>query len=167
VITLGVLLSLAALLAIGIDRVFRQGSNRLEAQWVEESVRRLLAAQTVEIDGLERSTKDYATWTDTYEFMADSSRPYVENNLQAATFANLQIDAFLLFDSAGSLRLGRISHDGAVNTDGVEDLGKILSRYAVSAASGQLRKEVERQLQCPRSLVREPCVDYLKAAEFV
>jgi len=137
VITLGVLLSLATLLAIGIDRVFRQGSNRLEMRWVEDSVRRLTSAQNAELDSLERSAKDYATWTDTYDFMADSTRPYVENNLQPATFANLQIDAFLLFDTAGVLQVGRVFHDGTVSLAGVGPLGKILSRHAQVAISGQ------------------------------
>ena len=98
IVTIGVLIVLGGLLAVGLDRVFRQGSNRLETQWVADSVRRVQTAQTAELDALERSARDYATWTDTYEFMSDTTRSYAENNLGPATFANLQLDAFLLFD---------------------------------------------------------------------
>src|SRR5688572_31521737 len=78
IITIGVLIALAALLTVVIDRVFRQGSERLESRWVAESVRRVEAALAAEIDTLERTARDYATWTDTYEFMGDPVQPYIE-----------------------------------------------------------------------------------------
>ena len=132
-ITVGVLLSLAALLTVGIDRVFRQGSERLEKRWVADSVRRVAGAQAAEVDALERTARDYATWTDTYEFMADPGLPYVENNLMPATFANLQIDAFLLFDMEGTLLVGRLYREGEVTPLGAEVLGDRLKSYALAA----------------------------------
>ena len=141
-ITVGVLIALAAMLALGIDRVFRQGANQLENQWVDESVRRVVSAQSAEVDSLEQSTRDYATWTDTYEFMADGSQRYVENNLLPATFANLQIDAFLLFDPDGHLQAGRRHRDGVVSMDGTGSLARVLSRQAKAAAAGQTVKGV-------------------------
>lgn len=141
-ITMGILIVFAAFLALGIDRVFRQGSNRLENQWIDESVRRVTAAQSGEVDALERSARDYATWTATYEFMANGSQPYVENNLLPATFANLQVDAFLMFDPDGHLLAGRRYRDGVVSTDGTGALANVLSRHARAAAGGQAIKGV-------------------------
>lgn len=138
-ITTGVLVTLAALLALGIDRVFRQSSSELEAQWVAESVRRVEAAQAGEFDALVRSCRDYATWTDTYDFMVDATRPYVANNLMPATFANLQIDAFLLFEPSGRLRADYSYNDGAVSETGPEEISGALASYARQAAAGEGR----------------------------
>ena len=62
-ITIVVLLALAALLTLGIDRVFRQGSERSERRWLADCVRRVDIYQTSEADALERTVRDYATWT--------------------------------------------------------------------------------------------------------
>jgi signal transduction histidine kinase/CheY-like chemotaxis protein len=146
VITVGVLLALAALLTLGIDQVFGESSERLEKRWLAESARRVETAQAAEIDDLERTARDYATWSDTYEFMADSSRPYIENNLLPATFANLQLDAFLLFDTDGTLQTGRLYREGVVTPDGSGSLADALKPYAsaVAAAAGRPIKGVMR-----------------------
>jgi signal transduction histidine kinase/ActR/RegA family two-component response regulator len=142
-VTVGVLIALAALLALGIDRVFREGSQKLESQWVAETARRVLAAQSAEVDGLERSTRDYATWTDTYEYMGGTLPDYVENNLLPATFANLQLDAFLLFDTSGELRMGRVHRDGVVTADRSRELALKLQQIALdSSTNSRLLKGV-------------------------
>ena len=76
-VTASVLVGLAGLIAIGVDAVFRHGSAELENQWVEESVRRVQAAQAAEVENLERCCRDYANWVDTYAFIDDPSLPYI------------------------------------------------------------------------------------------
>ena len=146
VITVGVLLALAALLTLGIDQVFGQGSERLEEQWVAESARRVEITQAAEIDALERTARNYATWSDTYDFLADASLPYVETNLQPAAFANLQLDAFLLFDMNGALHAGRLYRGGVVTRQGSAAMAEALRLYAsaVAAPSGKPIKGVVR-----------------------
>ncbi|HYP16665.1 MAG TPA: CHASE4 domain-containing protein, partial [Opitutus sp.] len=100
-ITTGVLVVLAALLALGVDSIFRKGFGQLEQDWVSESARRVRTAHTGELDALERSATDYSAWTDTYDYMADPALPYVANNMAASMFANLKLDAFLIFEPSG------------------------------------------------------------------
>lgn len=148
-ITAGVLAALAGLLAIGGDQVIRNGARRLEATWTADSVHRVSAAAQAEIESLVRSGRDYATWTDTYEFMGGGGPSYVENNLTPATFANLQIDAFLLFERDGRLRMGRTVADGVVSEVGVNELAALLAGEAREAAKneGRLRKGIVRTPQ--------------------
>lgn len=137
-ITAGVLLGLAALLALGVDWVFRTNSHRMEQSWVAECVRRVQAVERAELDTLERSAGDYASWTDTYELLAmDSKETYIENNLSAVMFENLKIDAFLIFDREGRLHTGRAFVDGESTSAGVEELGRALGIYARDAAADE------------------------------
>ncbi|HTO04786.1 MAG TPA: CHASE4 domain-containing protein, partial [Opitutus sp.] len=142
-ITVGVLIALAALLTLGIDRVFRQGSDQMEQRWVAESVRRVESALAAEIDALERTARDYATWTDTYEFMTNPASTYIESNLLPATFANLQLDAFLFLELTGTLRSGRVYQKGEVTTKGVEALASALASSARTAATPEGARPVK------------------------
>src|SRR3954462_8646443 len=80
-LTAGVLVALAGMVALGVDAVFRQGSAELERQWVEDTVRRVQSAQAAELDALQRCCRDYSNWVDTYAFIDDPSLPYIQTNL--------------------------------------------------------------------------------------
>jgi len=136
-VTAGVLFGLGGLLAVGVEAVFRQASGPLGNQWVAENVRRLQAAQTAELDALERGCRDYANWSETYAALGNARTSYVENNLLPSMFANLQLDAFLLFQRDGRLQLGR-SYDGISATDtGIGELTSALSAIARRAAEAK------------------------------
>jgi signal transduction histidine kinase/ActR/RegA family two-component response regulator len=137
IITTGVLVALAVLVAWGVDAVFREGSAELEEQWIAETVRRVNAAQTAEIDALERGCRDYANWLETYTFIDDPSMPYVETNLLPSMFANLRLDAFLLFHLDSRLRLGRTYDGTEVSEEGVEELFAALQPIARHAVTGR------------------------------
>ena len=113
--------------------MFRQGSAGLENEWVRESVRRVRSAEAIDLENLERGCRDYANWSDTYSFIDDASLPYAEVNLLPSMFANLRLDAVLLFYPDGRLRLGR-RYDGEVVTDtGLEDLVTVVTPFAKDA----------------------------------
>lgn len=132
--TAGVLAGLAGLLGLGVHVVFHQATQEIEARWVAESVRRTQAALRAEIDALERSARDYSMWSDTYEFVADGNQAYVEHNLLPSMFANLQLDAFLVFDVNGAPLLARAYEGGVVMGDGLEALTAALAPLARGAA---------------------------------
>ncbi len=137
-ITAGVLLTLAALLAVGVDWVFRKNSRRLEQLWVAECVRRVETAQAAELDALERSAGDYAAWTDTYDYIGPTGDDaYVKTNLSSVMFETLKIDAFLIFDREGRLHTGRTYIDGESTEVGIGELGEGLGPYARDAAAGE------------------------------
>ncbi len=136
-VTGGGLLVLGGLLAVGVDGVFRRGSAELEAAWVQENVRRVQAAVAAEVDELARGARDYATWTDTYDFAADRTLPYVDNNLIPSMFANLRLDALLLFDREGRMFAGRAYGDGVVMVEGLDELRALLAGPAREAVMGE------------------------------
>lgn len=134
-LTTGVLVLLAGLLGLGVDAVFRRASAELEARWVADCVRRTQAAATAEVDTLVRSARDYSMWTDTYEYVVDGNEAYVTNNLLPSMFTNLQLDAFLIYDAAGRLRLAR-GYDGRAVTDlAGSRVAAALARFAPPAVA--------------------------------
>ena len=52
---------------------------------------------------IELVTKDWAPWDETYHFVEGDNPAYIEDNLQEATFSNLQIHFYLLFDTQSRL----------------------------------------------------------------
>ena len=133
------LLMLAALLTISAQSITRSTTERLEKRQLVELVRRIRAVERVELDSLERSSAEFAAWTETYEFMGDPTRPYLEKNVTATSLENLQLDALLLFDQYGQLRTGRLHHDNELTTSGVVRLGDSLKRFAQPSATGSAR----------------------------
>jgi sensor domain CHASE-containing protein len=129
-VTTSVLIVLAGTLGFGVDLVFRRASAELENEWAAECARRTIAAQTAEVDVLERTARDYSAWTDTYEFAADGNPRYIETNLIASMFSNLQLDAFLVYGLNGRLVTVRGYEDGAVVSDGMEALTAALTPYS-------------------------------------
>jgi signal transduction histidine kinase/CheY-like chemotaxis protein len=129
-VTTSVLVVLAGTLGFGVDLVFRRASAELENEWVAECARRTIAAQTAEVDVLERTARDYSAWTDTYEFAADGNQRYIDTNLVASMFANLQLDAFVVYGLNGKLVTVRGYEDGGVVTEGLEALTSALAPHS-------------------------------------
>lgn len=135
-ITVSVLLIIGLLIALSVDLVVQRSLREIEDRWVADTVHRTQSAQALAVDGLERACRDYANWSETYHFIDDPSLPYLENNLIPSMFANLQLDAVILFYRDGRTRLGR-SYDGeAVSENGINDFAAALRPLAIQAASG-------------------------------
>ncbi len=155
-ITAGVLAALAVLLLVGAGWVFRRSYAALEMQSADERASRVQRALAVEVDTLERSARDYAEWNDTYDFITDSGRPYLANNMIESVFTNLRLQAFLLFDPAGNLHAGRTFRgEAGVSRDGVEELAGALRAVARRSASGQTTKGI---IRLPGRLVLFACL---------
>lgn len=50
---------------------------------------------------------DWASWDDTYNFIEDKNRDYIDSNTVDGTFANLRLNIILYYDSAGNLVFGK------------------------------------------------------------
>ena len=104
----GVLLLLTVLLAVGINIVLHGSYGMLEQRGAEEAARRIERCLVMELDSPERSARDYAMWTDTWNAVARSTLEYANVNMAASAFTNLRLHAFLLFHLDGRLSLGRV-----------------------------------------------------------
>jgi signal transduction histidine kinase len=81
---------------------------RLEEQNAQKNVERTLSALSNEFSELSSKAGDYAEWDETYTFIQDANKAYIEDNLDAATWANLRVDVVLFINSAGALVFGTI-----------------------------------------------------------
>jgi signal transduction histidine kinase/CheY-like chemotaxis protein/HPt (histidine-containing phosphotransfer) domain-containing protein len=99
-IALGGLLYLTAAGIVSIStRASEEEAARLNLQRVTDAI-------AEQIRYLGRSAADYAAWDDTYRFMQDRNRSYVESNFPAGVPQTSPGDFILLLDGKGSVVLG-------------------------------------------------------------
>ena len=56
-----------------------------------------------EIDELDSTNTDWAFWDDTYQYVINPNREYLDNNLMDQAFVNLNINLFLLVSNEGKI----------------------------------------------------------------
>ena len=93
-----VCLTLAAYLALSSILVNRFGNA--ERAEVRDSTQRAVDTLNDQAATLNDSAREWASWDDTYAFIADSNRTYIQSNLQPdASFRNLQISLMLFINA--------------------------------------------------------------------
>lgn len=96
-------------LAIGIASLAVQmivlGSfSSLELQQTQRNAQRLQAAVQADIEALNRATRDWAGWDDTYDFMVSRNATYQRENLDiSSTYVNQRINAMVLVNLEGRI----------------------------------------------------------------
>ena len=102
--SIGLILVLYATLSVLIARDF----HVLEVQYARQDVERAIDVLATDLNGLGTSVQEYAEWDDTYAFIRDRNRSYVQSNLIDRTFNALRLNVLLLFDEdgRGALALG-------------------------------------------------------------
>ncbi len=99
------IISLSYLAQTSFVSKFRQyRSNKLEKdiRLVKKVIEERLAT-------LDTSSRDYAFWDDTYQFVQDRNNDYIISNLGNQTFENLDIDLMAFYDAYGK-QFYRVSH---------------------------------------------------------
>lgn len=105
VLLTGVILLLA-------NRIVLGSFGRLEEQSIQQNARQTARLLDDEVAKLKSTLMDWAYWDDTYQFVADGNYPYVENNLNASSLVNLDIN-FMVFTNI----TGHIVHAVAVDLE--------------------------------------------------
>lgn len=75
----------------------------LEAQNTRQHVERVLTALSNELSSLGATANDWASWDDTYAFIADANTDYIKSNLVSGTFTGLRLNFMLFIRPAGEL----------------------------------------------------------------
>jgi diguanylate cyclase (GGDEF)-like protein len=101
-----VLVALCAILYAASSAILMGGYARLEQKEAEREVRRAQHAIEASLAALALNARDWATWDDTYAFMADGNAHYRAATLIPASLANLDVDFLLLLRPDGSLYAG-------------------------------------------------------------
>jgi PAS domain S-box-containing protein len=77
------------------------GYARLEESFARDSLERAASALTNELNTLDRTTSEYASWNQTYSYVHGTNPDYVKSEFPAATFQELKISFVVILDNSG------------------------------------------------------------------
>ena len=101
------LVSLICILYISSKVIIMGNYRELEEQETHMDVSRALVALSNTIDELSALAVDYAAWDDTYEYIIDSNKNYIQSNYNDLTFSQNRLNLLLLIDPSGQVVYGK------------------------------------------------------------
>ncbi|RKO67823.1 HD domain-containing phosphohydrolase [Desulfofundulus salinus] len=100
-----------AILALVFFAVFHVIANNIVAELerddLKQNIERALQALEREMAELDKSAQDWATWDDTYTFVKDRNREYIEKNLVDNVFKILRINYAVIINTRGEMVYAR------------------------------------------------------------
>jgi sensor domain CHASE-containing protein/nitrogen-specific signal transduction histidine kinase len=75
----------------------------LEEQNTNQNLERVQNAIDAKINALDTFTQDYAGWDDTYAFIEDANKEYIESNLVDETFSGTKINMMVFINNEGEI----------------------------------------------------------------
>ncbi len=99
--------SLIGILFVVTRTIMMENVTEIEQKTTSQSINRVLSAMSNELDALDVTTQDYATWDDTYAFIQNGNTNYIEMNLMDATFANLRLNLMLFVNTSDQVVFGK------------------------------------------------------------
>jgi len=100
-------ISLVGSLVVISQAITMQSTAAMERKATSQSVSQVLNVLSNELDDLNATTQDYATWDDTYAFVQDGNRNYIDLNLIDGTFANLRLNIMLFVNVSDQVMFGK------------------------------------------------------------
>lgn len=79
---------------------------QLERHEAQNNMNRAVSALDREVRGLDNLCHDYAAWDDTYSFISDHNKKYLESNIVEETYRDLKLNLILYFNSQGNYVAG-------------------------------------------------------------
>jgi len=100
------LLGLIVLLYILTNFILIGSYDKLEEQDTLMNTERARDALISDINRLHMAVGDWAPWDDTYNFIQDGNKKYIESNFGTSTMANLKVNFVLFYNHSGHLVYG-------------------------------------------------------------
>ena len=100
---------------IVVSSIFLPEFQRLDERAAERNGARAHEFLQTEINSLKSVTRDWAQWDDTYKFASDLNKDYLSNNLKPEDFETLDVDAYVLLDENGTVRLRQTKSPNEAN----------------------------------------------------
>ena len=97
--------------------VLLHGYARLEESFARDNLDRAASALTNELNTLDRTASEYASWDQTYAYVHGTNPDYVKSEFPAATFQELQVSFVIILDNSGHKVFSKgfdLSHVGEV-----------------------------------------------------
>jgi len=101
------MLSLLGSLFYISTKILLQGYVRLEEQEIMHHMERLQLMMNYELHRLDQLAHNYASWDDTYNYMAKKNSNYINDNMYDQNFVDLDINLLILVDSQGKIIWGK------------------------------------------------------------
>ncbi len=86
-----------------LDRFLSPAFEQLERAHGEQNARRVTKAIYRELQHLESLVKDWSSWDDSYQFVADQNTQYIASNLVPDTFNSLKLDLIVYCNIHGEI----------------------------------------------------------------
>src|SRR4030066_2234673 len=96
---IGTIIITLAISSLVIQRRFIE----IEKQSVSTNINRVLNTLSYDIYELTYLNKDWSEWDDTYEFIDNSNKNYIDSNLVDSTFANLGLNLMMFVNLSGNI----------------------------------------------------------------
>ena len=100
------LLFLLLTLYLNLSTIWLDGFAKIESQRTHVNVERVTEAIANDLEKLSSTASDWAGWDETYAFVEDGNKRYIQENLEAATFLNLRLNLMLFVNKTGQIVYG-------------------------------------------------------------
>jgi diguanylate cyclase (GGDEF)-like protein len=108
VLVISITILLLLLVIYGLLRlVMFRSAAFMEHQEMQTNVGRVISTIADDLDSLNRTTGDYATWDDTYAFVTNSDPEYIAQNANDTVFTINELNLFIITDVAGNVIYGK------------------------------------------------------------
>ncbi len=105
---MGVVFFIMIILLFAVSQIiFMDRFTRLEENYSLQKVQFSMDVLNDEIDKLNSTELDWASWNDTYIFINDSNEEYIQSNIRLEIFTNIRINLMLFMNSSGNMVYGK------------------------------------------------------------
>ncbi|HMK49793.1 MAG TPA: CHASE4 domain-containing protein [Thermodesulfovibrionales bacterium] len=101
------LLVLTCALALTARFIILGSFTELEEKYVSQNIHRTQSFMTENLANLNSTARDWATWDDTYAFIRDRNRKYIDTNVVESMFSTLKLNVMVFVDASGQVVLSR------------------------------------------------------------
>lgn len=91
-----------------VQEITLSNARTADENEAKETIERTLTIMKLEISHLDNIADDWASWTDTYNFVQNNNTDYIETNMEDSTFTSLDLNLMLFFNSSSQLVYGKI-----------------------------------------------------------
>jgi sensor domain CHASE-containing protein len=106
-ITLAIIASLHIFICGVLYLVIMQGFLKLEQQYAEKNVMRARDVILDRINNLTIKSSDWAYWDDTYAFVDDGNKDFIQSNITFSAVTNLKLDFMIFANTARQVVFSR------------------------------------------------------------
>jgi diguanylate cyclase (GGDEF)-like protein len=84
-----------------VNAIMQNNIRIFEQHYVTEHVQRAENGINLSLDTLAQTASDWAIWDDTYQFVIDRNRKYIDNNFNVSVISNINLNAMLIMNLKG------------------------------------------------------------------